>query len=110
MQLSEALDIAKELLNDLHEDLLYGVLAPEDEIQVLVEEDVVIDYYYDDKATREDLLRAREADETDEMFQQRQKAWGQYKEDLPHLKTLNVSMVTGALEAFVEHYSKRYKS
>lgn len=107
MQLSEALDIAKELLNDLHEDLLYGVLAPEDEIQVLVEEDVIIDYYYNDKATREDLLRVREADETDEMFQQRQKAWGQYKEDLPHLKTLNVSMVTGALEAFVEHYSKR---
>lgn len=107
MQLSEALDIAKELLNDLQEDLLYGVIAPEDEIQVLAEEDVIIDYYYDDKATREDLLRGREADETDKEFQQRQKAWEQYKKDLPHLKTLNVCMVTGALEAFVEHYSRR---
>lgn len=79
MSLTEALSIARELLDELCEDLSDGVLKKDTPLQVLVEDGVIIDYYYSDKIERQSLLHEREDGESIQKMQLRKDAWLQYK-------------------------------
>lgn len=71
-------DTAREIHNELDEDLLEGDLQPTDIIQAVIIDDHLVDWYYDEKETEEYM---KEAD-SKERFQ--------YVGDRPHLLSISV--------------------
>lgn len=90
MKLSEALDIAHELLEELQTDLSAGVLSSDEVLGVVVEDNVIVDYYYNEQFERENLLHEPRDYETDEEIRVRKDAWLQYKKDKPNLVYVTV--------------------
>lgn len=107
MSLTEALSIANELLNELLEDLSADVLKKDTPLQVLVEDNIIVDYYYSDEVERSNLLHERTCDESIEDVQLRKDAWLQYKKDKPLLKETTVQALIFNLNAFISYYSPK---
>lgn len=107
MSLTEALSIARELLDELCEDLSDGVLKKDTPLQVLVEDGVIIDYYYSDKIERQSLLHEREDGESIQKMQLRKDAWLQYKKEKPLLKDATVQELIFNLNAFINYYTPK---
>lgn len=107
MKLSEALEIAHELLNELQEDLSAGVLSSDEVLGVVVEDNVIVDYYYNEQFERENLLHEPRDYETDEEIRVRKDAWLQYKKDKPNLVYVTVRQLIFNLNAFISYYSPK---
>lgn len=107
MKLSEALEIAHELLNELQEDLSAGVLSSDEVLGVVVEDNVIVDYYYNEQFERENLLHEPRDYETDEEIRVRKDAWLQYKKDNPNLVYVTVRQLIFNLNAFISYYSPK---
>lgn len=107
MKLSEALEIAHELLNELQEDLSAGVLSSDEVLGVVVENNVIVDYYYNEQFERANLLYEPRDYETDEEIRVRKDAWLQYKKDKPNLVYVTVRQLIFNLNAFISYYSPK---
>lgn len=107
MKLSEALEIAHELLNELQEDLSAGVLSSDEVLGVVVEDNVIVDYYYNEQFERENLLHEPRDYETDKEIRVRKDAWLQYKKDKPNLVYVTVRQLIFNLNAFISYYSPK---
>lgn len=109
MRLAEALSIAHELLGELRQDIADGIFGEEEPLQVLVEDNIVIDYYYSDEVERRNLLHEPYYDETVEEIQIRKDGWLQYKKDKPFLQPVTVKQLIDMLSSFIEYYSPRQR-
>ena len=107
MKLSEALDIAHELLEKLQEDLSDGVISSEEILGVVVENNVIIDYYYNEDIERKNLLHEPMDYESDYEIRIRKDAWLQYKKDKPNLVYVTVRQLIFNLNAFISYYSPK---
>ena len=84
---TEYKDLAFEFLQELHEEMLDGLLNEGTEVQALInEEGAVIDWYYNDDMMI-NLLDSDEADIEENDFNKRAGMKAQYLKDKPSLKS-----------------------
>ena len=107
MKLSEALNIVHELLEELQEDLSDGVISSEEILGVVVEGNVIVDYYYNEEVERKNLLHEPMDYESDYEVRVRKDAWLQYKKDKPNLVYVTVRQLIFKLNAFISYYSPK---
>lgn len=107
MKLSEALDIAHELLEELQTDVSDGVISSEKILDVVIQNNVIIDYYYNEDAERKNLLHEPMDYESDYEIRVRKDAWLQYKKDKPNLVYMTVRQLIFNLNNFIAYYSPK---
>lgn len=107
MRLTEALSIAHELLGELRQDVADGIFSEEEPLQMLMEEGVIIDYYYSDEVEKRNLLHEPEPYESIKEIQIRKDGWLQYKKDKPFLHPVTVKQLIYMLSSFIEYYSPK---
>lgn len=107
MKLSEALQIANELLDELQEDVSDGVISSEEILGVVIEDNIIVDYYYSEEIERENLLHEPWDYESDYEIRVRKDAWLQYKKDKPNLVYVTVRQLIFHLNNFIAYYSTK---
>ncbi len=85
-----------EFIQEIHEELADGVLALDDEIQILRGPSIggyspIVDWYYDHETMTSDYIDEH-IDPSGDLLKV-DAAWRQYNDDRPHLETMKVSDV-----------------
>lgn len=104
MKLSEFLSNYQEFKKEIYEDLQDGILTPDDEIQILSDEQgIILDWYYSDEVQAADLKQS----DSGIPFHEQKELWHQYKNVKPNLQTISVRKFLEVISKNIEYYSKR---
>lgn len=104
MKLSEFLSNYQDFRKEIHEDIRDGILALDDEIQILSDEQgIILDWYYSDEVQAADLKQS----DSGIPFHEQKELWHQYKEVKPNLQTISVRKFLEVISKNIKYYSNK---